>query len=65
MVNKRKVIPMRKGGGNMSAVRLNATPEISGRYAKEIVAEVRRKPSPQAIERNKKAHGLLLKLRKI
>lgn len=64
MVKQRKIIPIKKGGGNMSAVRLNTTPEISGKYAKEIVAEVRRRPSPQAIERNKKAHNLLLKLRK-
>ncbi|AHF11261.1 hypothetical protein A7D23_14080 [Dehalobacter sp. TeCB1] len=63
-IKKGKVIVFKKGGETMSAVRVNATPEIKGKFAEEIMAEVRKKPSPQAIERNKKAHGLLLKLRK-
>lgn len=42
---------------------IKATPEVSGKYAKEIIAEALLQPSPKCIERNKAASDLLKKLR--
>jgi hypothetical protein len=40
------------------------TPELSGKFAKDFVAELLKKPSDAAIERNKRAQSLLKRLKK-
>lgn len=58
------LIPLKKGGGKMSALKIDITPEVKGKYVKEIIEEIKRKPSPEAIIRNENAYKLLLRLRK-
>ena len=48
----------------MSALQVNPTPVIKGKYVQEILTEVKKKPSQKAIERNERAYALLNKLRK-
>jgi len=48
----------------MSALQINPTPVIKGKYVHEILTEVKKKPSQKATERNKRAYDLLNKLRK-
>ncbi|MFB5269578.1 hypothetical protein ACE41H_22725 [Paenibacillus enshidis] len=38
---------------------IQETPELSGKFAKDFVAEVLKKPSEAAIGRNKRAQSLL------
>ncbi|MDA8228512.1 hypothetical protein [Desulfosporosinus lacus] len=48
----------------MSALKVNPTPVIKGKYVQDILTEIKRKPSQKAIERNERAYALLNKLRK-
>ena len=48
----------------MSALQVNPTPVIKGKYVQEILTEIKKKPSQKAIERNERAYALLNKLRK-
>lgn len=48
----------------MSALQINPTPIIKGKYVQQILTEVKKKPSQKATERNKRAYDLLNKLRK-
>lgn len=48
----------------MSALEINSTPVIKGKYLQEILSEVKKKPSQKAIKRNERAYDLLNKLRK-
>lgn len=45
-------------------VHFENTPALSGKYAIAFMEEVRKKPSPAAIRRNKEAQNLLRRLRK-
>jgi len=65
--DNKKIINLPKRVNRMNTVKvttINATPTIEGKYAQEIILEVLRKPSEEAILRNKKAQALVKKLRK-
>lgn len=43
---------------------IQETPALSGKYAKEFIAEAMKKPTTEAIERNKRAQELLRRMKK-
>ena len=47
----------------MSNINISATPTVSGKFAQDIVKEITKKPSANAIEKNKSASELVKKLK--
>ncbi len=68
-ISHNNISPFRKGVAVMSVAAtvkikpIKATPEVSGKYAKEIISEALMQPSQRCIDRNKAASELLKKLR--
>ena len=55
-----------KGGGNdMPTMKpIQATPELSGEDAERLIRDVNRKPTKEALERNRKMQDILRRIKK-